>query len=594
MQVTQLKNRQGGWPLNIIMTADKKPFYAGTYIPKHSRNGRLGLIELSQRIDQLWQEQRVKVEQSAESIRHALSKSSQDLKPDAETLDIDHAYQTAIATLKKRFDAGYGGFGDAPKFPSPHHLLLLLRHAHAQNDTESLHMVEQSLDAMRAGGLFDQIGFGFHRYSTDAQWLLPHFEKMLYDQAMLMMAYSEAYLITGHQRHASVVRELADYVLQTMRDPKGGFYSAEDADSDGLEGKFYMWHTSELEAILGKSDAAFAIKRFNCTPEGNVRDEATQQQTGANVLHLSQWREDSLSQEAETIRQTLLQARAQRTRPFLDDKILTDWNGLMIAALAKAGSALHEPQYIQAAQQAADFILRNMQTEEGRLLHRYRHGKAGITGKLDDYAYMLWGLIALYEADFDSNYLSHARSLASYMLQNFASPSGGLYSTSINDEALLIRPIEAWDGALPSGNSVAAHQLLRLHHLLADQDFADAAQGIISGFASLIKRSPSSFEHLLSAAKLSQTEAIELLIAGQQDSPEGQALIKALHSRFLPNSTLLWRDAGSIKLNPFIEQQSELHGQLTVYLCRQSQCQAPLHKLSDVLASLDHIQQAKD
>ncbi|MDQ6968596.1 MAG: thioredoxin domain-containing protein, partial [Mariprofundaceae bacterium] len=428
MQVAQMMNGQGGWPLNILMTPDKKPFYAATYIPKYSQNKRVGMLDLSAKVGQLWQHDREKLEQSADKISQLLVQRTGEQSINGD-MDVTALAKKAVDDLKQSFDAEHGGFGGAPKFPSPHKLLFLLRQAQKNNDTESLKMVEKTLDAMRAGGIFDQIGFGFHRYSTDAQWLLPHFEKMLYDQAMLMMAYTEAYQLTGHKRHAIVVREIAAYVLRDMRDKTGGFYSAEDADSEGVEGKFYVWQTSEIERVLGKKSAKKAEKMFILSKNGNFHDEATGKMTGENIPHLAKWENTGLDKGLESIREALFDAREKRVRPFLDDKILTDWNGLMVAAFAKAARALDEPTYLQAAQQCADFLLQTMRDKQGHLLHRYRHGDAGITGHLDDYAFFTWGLIELYEASFDAKYLKAALDLNDDMRIRFASESGGLYLT---------------------------------------------------------------------------------------------------------------------------------------------------------------------
>ena len=589
MQVAQMMNGQGGWPLNILMTPDKKPFYAATYIPKYSRNGRVGMLDLSAKVGQLWLHDREKLEQSASQISQALRQRSGEQSVDGD-MDVSVLVKKAVGDLKQSFDAEHGGFGSAPKFPSPHKLLLLLRQAQKNNDTQSLHMVEETLDAMRAGGLFDQIGFGFHRYSTDAQWLLPHFEKMLYDQAMLMMAYTEAYQLTGHKRHAVVVREIAEYVLRDMRDKTGGFYSAEDADSEGVEGKFYVWETSEIEAVLGKINAKIAEKSFNLSKNGNFHDEATGKMTGDNIPHLSTWTDTGFDKDVEAIRATLFDIREKRIHPFLDDKILTDWNGLMIAALAKAARVLNEPKYLQAAQQCADFLLQTMRDKQGHLLHRYRHGDAGITGHLDDYAFFVWGLIELYEASFDAQYLKAALDLNHDMLTRFAAESGGLYLTAHDAEALLVRPMEAWDGALPSGNAVAAFNILRLARMTSNSDLEEAASKIFKAFSALLTQAPVGVTHLLSAQVYAAGDGIEVVLAGDKESQQGKGMARALNKRYLPYAVVLWRDDESIKLVPFIQLQTPINNQVTAYVCKNFQCNQPVTDSQAMLKLLQNNQ----
>ncbi|MDQ7001940.1 MAG: thioredoxin domain-containing protein, partial [Ghiorsea sp.] len=501
-------------------------------------------------------------------------------------MDVTALVKKAVDDLKLSFDAEHGGFGNAPKFPSPHKLLFLLRQAQKNNDTKSLNMVEKTLDAMRAGGVFDQIGFGFHRYSTDAQWLLPHFEKMLYDQAMLMMAYTEAYQLTGHKRHPIVLRELAAYVLRDMRDKTGGFYSAEDADSEGVEGKFYVWKTSEIEHVLGQESAKKAEKMFILSKNGNFHDEATGKLTGENIPHLSTWGNTRLDKGLESIRVALFDAREKRVRPFLDDKILTDWNGLMVAAFAKAARALDEPTYLQAAQQCADFLLQTMRDKQGHLLHRYRHGDAGITGHLDDYAFFTWGLIELYEASFDAKYLKAALDLNDDMRIRFASKSGGLYLTANDAEVLLVRPMEAWDGALPSGNAVAASNMLRLARMSSNSELETAANKIFKAFSALLTQSPVGVTHLLSAQAYATSDSIEIVFAGDKHSKQAKRMIEALNQRYLPSAVVIWRDEASMKLIPSIKMQTPINNQVTVYLCKNFQCYQPVTDSQEMLKLL--------
>ncbi len=590
MQVAQMMNGSGGWPLNILMTPEKKPFYAATYLPKHSRNQRMGMLDLSARVHVLWTEHREELEKSADEINVLLRQRS-DVNKEIKDLDVKQLTQQALQDLEQSFDAHYGGFGSAPKFPSPHKLLFLLRQAKVSGDAGLLGMVEKTLDAMRAGGVFDQVGFGFHRYSTDDFWLLPHFEKMLYDQAMLMMAYTEAYQATGHARHATVVREIAEYVLRDMTDITGGFYSAEDADSEGVEGKFYVWDKHEIKQVLGKEDAELASTTYHLKEEGNFHDEATGRKTGENIPYISahtwQSQQNGHEEKLEAIRKKLFVTREKRIHPFKDDKILTDWNGLMIAALAKASAALDEDKYLAAAQKSADFILKTMKNKHGKLLHRYRHGDAAIAAHLDDYAYMVWGLIELYQAGFDSHYLAEALQLNQQMMTDFGAEQGGFYLTSHDAEVLPVRSFDGWDGALPSGNAVAAMNMLKLARMSGDNKLEDAANKVFSAFSSLITQVPAGFMHMLSAFNMAIGDGFEIVLAGDKQSKSGQDLLKVLRTSYVPYSIVVWRDEASMKLIPFIKFQTPLANQATVYVCKNFQCNQPV---TDSKAMLNLLQ----
>jgi len=594
MQVAQMMNGSGGWPLNIIMTPEKKPFFAGTYFPKHTRGQRMGMIDLSHRVQQLWVENRQGLEDSATKIQALLLEQS-GVQHDEQDLNTKSLVQKIITELSASFDAKHGGFGSVPKFPSPHKLLFLLNQSQDNDDAQLLGMVEKTLDFMRAGGLFDQIGFGFHRYSTDEKWLLPHFEKMLYDQAMLMMAYTKAYQITGHERHAKVVREIAEYVLRDMHDDLGGFYSAEDADSEGVEGKFYVWDMLDVRKLLGTGNAKVAAETYHFEADGNFHDEATGQKTGENIPYLSGelsdggWRLKQVTQDTkmEAIRETMFEAREQRVHPFKDDKVLTDWNGLMIASLAQAGFVLDEPKFIQAAKKSADFILQTMKTKDGKLLHRYRHGDAAIAAHLDDYAYLVWGLTELYEASFDASYLKEALSLNQQMLNNFTAPQGGFYTTANDAEALPVRPYDAWDGALPSGNAVAAFNLLRLARMTSDNKLEDAANKIFVGFSTLINQVPMGFIHLMSAKQRADGDGFEIVLAGDKYSQKGQAMLDALRKKHINHSVVIWRDEASMALIPFIKYQKPMNGHATAYVCQNFECNQPVDNVAAMLNLLE-------
>ncbi len=417
MSVCQMMTGSGGWPLTIIMTPDRLPFFAATYIPKESRWGRQGLVELIPRLKVIWETRRDEVENAAaQTVAHLMQPRTEkgELRP-------EEILARTFAELQGQFDDEYGGFGNAPKFPMPHQIVFLLRHWQRTGAPDALRMADKTLSAMRQGGIFDQLGYGFHRYSTDRQWLVPHFEKMLYDQALLTMAFTEAFQATGDEAHARTVREVLDYCIRDLRSPEGGFFTAEDADSEGEEGRFYLWRMEEIRRLLGPEEIRLATAAFSLAEEGNFVDPVEPERRGDNILHLSGspakiaeglgMTEAAFLQRLEKVRLRLLAAREKRVRPQRDDKILTDWNGLMIAALARAARVLGEPRYLEAAREAIAFILAQMKTPDGRLLHRFCKGEAAVTANLDDYAFLIWGLIDAYEAGFNADDLREAIAL---------------------------------------------------------------------------------------------------------------------------------------------------------------------------------------
>ncbi len=596
MTVCQMMTGTGGWPLTIVMTPDKRPFFAGTYFPKESRFGRAGLTQLVPQLAKVWREQRGEVIKSADQITGELTKQTSTGKGD----DMDDRFiNTAALQLNQRFDEDNGGFGSAPKFPSPHQLTFLLRFWRREADEWSLEMVTRTLKAMRKGGVYDQIGFGFHRYSTDARWLLPHFEKMLYDQAGLLMAYTEAYQATGDPDFKQVAGEIVEYVARDMTSPEGALYSAEDADSEGEEGKFYVWTMDQLEEVLGKEDAALAATVWNAKDEGNFKGEASDGATGANVLHLTDeaketamvlgMSEDLLRERMEAIRRSLLEARSDRIRPGLDDKVLTDWNGFMIAAMAKAGAALGEPAYVDAASRAAEFVLGTLRSDDGRLLHRYRDGEAGILGHLDDLAFMVWGQLELYEATFDPVHLETAISLTGVMVERFWDPEdGGFYMTADDAEDLLVRQKDTYDGAMPSGNSVAFLDLIRLSHLTGDPDLAQKAAELGKAFSGDVGKMPSGFTQMMSALDMAIGGGQEVVIVGDPEAPDTIAMLDALRRPFLPDKVVLLKtsdegEEGIVKLAPFLKDHHQVDGKVTAYVCRDHFCSNPTTDLQTML-----------
>ncbi len=586
MLVCQMMTGSGGWPLNVFLTPDKKPFYAATYIPRQGRHGRPGMRELIPWISQLWENEREKIATSSDEIITAFQKSTS--FESGERLSnntLDEAYDQ----YKQQFDGTHGGFGTSPKFPSPHNLMLLLRYARQNTDSDALKMVAQTLTSMRRGGIFDHIGLGFHRYSTDQQWLLPHFEKMLYDQSMLMIAYTEAWQVTQNPLFKQTADEIAQYLNRKMRDENGGFYSAEDADSEGEEGKFYVWTTAEIRDLLGQAEAELAIEVFNLTEEGNYQDESTGRRTGKNIPHLKKslaeladernMSEKQLAGELEDIRQKLLAERQKRVHPLLDDKILTDWNGLAMAALAKAGRTFGNEQYIEQAQDCWQFITSQMITDSGQLKHRYRNGDVAIDAHADDYAFLIWGLIELYHATFESTYLKKAVALQEQFVDHFwDQENGGFYFTSEDGEELLGRKKEVYDGAMPSSNSVAMMNLLRLGRLTGNTEWEQMADESNKLFSSDIKRAPTGFGFALQSVSLTVSSSKEIIIAGPRDHETTQKMLDQLNNLFSPNAVVLLNDPDDElirTLAPYLEEFEMEDGKPTAYVCQNYSCELP-------------------
>jgi uncharacterized protein YyaL (SSP411 family) len=604
MTVCQMISRGNcGWPLNIIMTPDNKPFFAATYIPKEARFGRAGMLELIPRLKELWTTQRDEVMKSANQITSALQQglgSSGQLK--GEELD-ESSLEKAYDQLAGTFDSSNGGIGTAPKFPTPHNYLFLLRYWKRSGNENALAMVEKTLQSMRLGGIYDHVGFGFHRYSTDPNWFVPHFEKMLYDQAMLAMAYIEAYQATGKKDYEQTAREIFTYVLRDMTDPGGGFYSAEDADSEGEEGKFYLWSEREIKQVLGKDDAEFFIKVFNIDEEGNFGEEATGRKTGDNILHLKKpvaeialslnISREELNKKIQVAREKLFKVREKRVHPHKDDKVLTDWNGLMIAALAKGSQAFNEPEYSVAAGRAVDFILKNLRDKSGELLHRYRDGESGIRANVTDYAFLVWGLTELYEATFDVNYLKTALELNRELIENFwDEDNGGFYFTSSDVEELIVRQKEINDGAIPSGNSVAMLNLIRLGRITADSDLEQKAAKIGEVFSKVIEQYPSAFTQLLVALDFGIGPSYEVVIAGDTKAHDTGVMLEALRKQFLPNKIVLFRasDKNASDISRFAEyarNHTSLNGKATAYVCLNYECQLPTTNVGKMLELLN-------
>jgi uncharacterized protein YyaL (SSP411 family) len=586
MLVCQMLTGSGGWPLNVFLTPDKKPFYAATYIPREGRQGRPGMRELIPRLSQLWNKEREKILKSTDQIVDAFQQSNTFEK--GNSLDktiLDKAYQQ----FEGQFDDTYGGFGSSPKFPSPHNLMFLLRYAQHNPDSNAVAMVEQTLTKMRRGGLFDQIGLGFHRYSTDRKWLLPHFEKMLYDQAMMLLAYTEGWQLTRNTLFKETADELATYLARKLQDKKGGFYSAEDADSEGEEGKFYVWSISEIREVLTPAEAELAIEVFNLTEKGNYHDEATGQRTGKNIPHLTKsfrelahernMEQQKLEGTIESIRKKLLAARQERPHPLLDDKILTDWNGLIIAALAKAGRVFQNDKYTALGEKCWDFISSHMIKDNQMLYHRYRNGDVAIEGHADDYAFVIWGLIELYESTFKSEYLQAAINLnEQFITQFWDKENGGFYFTSQKAEKLLGRKKEIYDGALPSSNSIAMMNLLRLGRMTGNTNWEQMADEAQMLFSKDIKKAPTSFGATLQSVDFTIGQSQEIIIAGKKGAPDTNEMLMKINSSFLPRAVILLNDPADDRIQKLVTYLTDFEMQnnhATAYVCQNYSCELP-------------------
>ena len=558
--VTRLSG-QGGWPLTAFLTPDLKPFFGGTYFPPTRRWNLPGMSELLPAIAAAWKHQRGAILSSSQQLIDSLKESlAQTALPAPLTLESLHAaFHHAVRT----FDESNGGFTDAPKFPRPHELSFLLAYRARTGASQALDMVTTTLDHLAQGGIHDHLGGGFHRYATDARWLVPHFEKMLYDQALLARAYLEAYRVTKRDAYARIARGIFDYVLRDLRDPRGGFYAAEDADSEGEEGKFYLWTTQQLVEALGPEEA-----------------EAFSRCYGATILHVEQPLEPCAERLAKS-RAILFRARQARVRPHRDDKILTSWNGLMIASLAYAGATLDEPRYLQAAEDAATFLLATL-FQDGTLLRRWRDGEARYPGTLEDYAFLSYGLFELYQAGFDPRRLTQARQLLELMIQRFwDEPGGGFFLRASDEPALIVRSKDAYDGAIPSGNSIAALALLKVGRLSADARLETFGRRTLDAFATTLAREPIGSAQMLMAADVALGPTQEIVIAGEPASPATRQMLRVVHERFLPRALTVLHPEGTAgaaieALAPYTTAQGPIGGQPAAYVCEQFVCQWPV------------------
>lgn len=595
MNAVQMLTGRGGWPMSVFLTPELKPFYGGTYWPPTRKRGMHGFDEILTSIASTWKNNRHQAVEMSDKLTAAMAKVDQgaeggELSPDLAT--------KAASKLRDSFDRTYGGFGGAPKFPSSMALQFLMRHWHRTQDQQSLNMVQVSLDRMAAGGIYDHVGGGFARYSVDAHWLVPHFEKMLYDNALLVATYLEAFQVTGKQDYARVVRETLDYILRDMTGEAGGFYSTEDADSEGVEGKFYVWTQTQLKEVLGEAAAETLARVYDVTAAGNFEH--------SNILNLPK----SLKQQAELLkrdlgeltaelqasRDKLFSAREKRIHPHKDDKVIVAWNGLMIDTMARAGAVLGEPRYVEAAAKAADFLLSEVRREDGRLLHTWRNGQAKLDAYLDDYACLANGLVSLYEATFEGRYLDAAIKLVDIVLEKFSDTDGsGFYFTATDQEALIVRGKDFADNAVPSGNSMAATVLVRLGKLTGKQQYLDAAQEAMLPAVDLMERAPVAAGQILIALDFLLGPTYEMVLAGDLADEATASVLADLRRRYLPNKVLvLAGNSGEgneppAALSDLLVGKSMQGSAPTLFVCEGHTCQAPALGAEEIAHVLDEL-----
>jgi uncharacterized protein YyaL (SSP411 family) len=578
MTAVQMMTGQGGWPLTVFLTPDGKPFFGGTYFPPDDRMGHRGFASVLALVADAWARKHDDVVQSAAEITRQVTAATSAASGGTAPSRAGASDQArAAADLAARFDARWGGFGAAPKFP-PHAALALLLREHAlRNEPVPLRMVDTTLERMARGGMYDQVGGGFARYSTDARWLVPHFEKMLYDQALLVPAYVDGWLVTHQPLYRRVVLETLDFVRREMTSPDGGLYASLDADSDGHEGTFYVWNPAEIAAALGPEDGALFSSVYDITPHGNFEGRSIPNLVDRSLAEHAAARgmtEAELDLRLTPLRAKLLAARGRRTRPATDDKVLTSWNALMISGFARAYQAFGREEDLRSAQRAAEFLRRHL-AREGRLLVSWRDGTAHLNAYLDDYAYTARAWIDLYEAAFDRDDLTRARSLAATILARFGDGHGGFHFTSDDHEAILARSSSVHDGAIPSGSGVAAEVFARLAVHLDDAVMREARDATLHALAPACRRAPSACATLLGSAAYADGPVFQLVVIGPADDPATQALLAAVRSAYFPARAIAWSAAAGSSL-PLLDRKGLVGGKPAAYVCRDSVCAAPV------------------
>ena len=583
MSAVQMMTGHGGWPMTVFLSPDRVPFYGGTYFPPEDRHGMPGFPRLLLGVAQTYKEKRDEISRNASKIVQELQQSnrfdSTGDDPSTQALDI------AVQRLLSSYDSQHGGFGGAPKFPPSMALSFLLRSHHRTPRKEILEPVEQTLKQMACGGLYDQLGGGFHRYSVDAVWLVPHFEKMLYDNALLSRIYLDAFLVTGENFYRRVAEETLDYVVREMTSPEGGFYSAQDADSEGEEGKFFVWTPEQIGAVLGETDSPLFCQYFDVTPEGNFE--------GKNILHvprqpdlvarINKMDEQTVASVIERGKQLLFEAREARIKPARDEKILTAWNGLMLRSFAEAANVLDRPDYRKVARDNAQFLLSKLRQKD-RLLRTYRDGEAKLGAYLEDHAFLMEALLSLYEATFESKWIHEAEELARTMVSKFWDEQNkGFYFTASDHEPLISRPKEFFDNAIPSGNSVACSALLRLSRLTMNDRWRDYVRPVLQMMLAPMTEHPSAFSHLLCALDFYLAAPREIAVIGNSEDPRTRVVLREVQSRYLPNTVVACGIASSTAL---LQNREQVGEDPTVYLCENYTCKLPITDLAELKSHL--------
>jgi uncharacterized protein YyaL (SSP411 family) len=590
---------QGGWPMSVFLTPEGKPFYGGTYFPKTRRHGMPAFTDVLQGIAEAWRNQRGEIEKNGAQLQTALAGGGvpgggAELPLDERTLEL------ALNALAHTFDPEQGGWGGAPKFPQPMTLEFLIRIYTETRDELVLKMITLTLDKMARGGMYDHLGGGFHRYSTDDHWLVPHFEKMLYDNAQLARVYLHGYQVTGNEFYKRVTAEILNYVVREMTDPNGGFYSSQDADSEGQEGKFFVWTPEEIRSALGGStsgllivskskqevnDAALFMDAYGVTAQGNFE--------GKNILHrardtdvlaeMHRMSEDEVEHKLDAARQKLWTMREHRQKPARDDKILTGWNGLMLAAFAEAARVLKREDYRQVAVRNADFLLTHLRDENGRVKRSYNDGQARLNGYLEDYANLAEGLLALYETTFEEKYWVAARELADTILEHFSDPRGGFFDTSDDHEELVVRPKDVQDNATPSGSAMATMVLFKLGAYTGDRRYVDAAEAAVAPLQPALAQAPTGFAWWLCGLEFELAPPKEIAIVGEQ----AEHLLAVVFGEYRPNQVVAWKRAGEESVIPLLEGREAIGGKATAYVCQKFACQMPVTEAEALHAQLN-------
>jgi hypothetical protein len=585
MDALHAMGQQGGWPLNMFTTPDGRPVAGGTYFPPEERYGRKSFREVLQVLAAAWKDQRQDVFSNADALTAHLRQQAGLRSAAGQAWDYTPV-EAAVALYRSAYDSKEGGFTLQPqnKFPPSMGLMLLLRQHARTGDAQALAMVEHTLHRMVCGGIYDQLGGGLSRYSTDPKWTVPHFEKMLYDNALFAQALIEACLVTGRDYYRAYAEDVLEYVRRDMTSPEGAFYSAEDADSEGEEGKFYVWKPAEVATLLDGEDARAALTYWNIGPAGNFEHGATILTVARPLAEVAQTlalSEDQLAERLQRARETLFLARCKRTRPLRDDKVLTSWNALMISAYAKAGRAFGDPAHVEAAEQAARFIFANLRDPDGRLLRRWRDGEARFKGYLVDYAQLAVACLDLYEATGTAAWFDHALALMRDVNRLFRNPAGPYFDTGSDAEPLLARTMEGYDGVEPSGNSSAALAFLRLHAYGVREGFDQDALRIFSGFTDHLGRAGVSFAAMLNALAFHLAPPREIAVVGEFGAPDLSALLQAVGQRYLPDAVVAVAASGDVaaaaRSVPLLQGRVAVGGKATAYVCRDMTCQLPVH-----------------